>query len=432
MIYGMEVAWPSPTIPILISNDSSIKITIEEASYLPIISPISAAISGLFYSKLMDVIGRKRFYLMITIPYVSAALLIIFSNTIYIFYVSRIIYGLSDAFIFMVLPTFIAEISTPKIRVKWGTVIPSSYYFGSFLINIIGSFLSIKTTGIILAILPAIFFVAFVFVPETPYYYVMKKRIDEAENALKKYLQKSNVDEELNQLKSDVSRQISERGHFKDLFINKVNRRSLIIITILRAAQCFSGILAFTSYTTYIFDKVNTNMSSSVSSILYSGILWVATLLPMVIVDRIGRRILLITSCTCCALSLIIETTYFWLNDFTDCNLNGIKWFPLFWLCVYTISFSIGLGTMPIIMLGELFSASIKGYALSFVNFCFSIFYFVSTKLFEYLLNTFGLSAAFMLFAICTSLSVVFVIFYVPETKNKSLEEIQQDLMKIR
>ncbi|KAF7272504.1 hypothetical protein GWI33_014711 [Rhynchophorus ferrugineus] len=353
-----------------------------------------------------------------------------FSRNIYAFYVARLICGVADAMMYAALPIYIGEISTPKVRGTWGTGQTFSFNAGFLIINIIGNYFTIKETAYICLTLPVLFILIFIWMPETPYYYAMKGQDEKAKASLKWLLRKDNVESDFLQLKSDVQRQISETGTWRDLFTIKSNRKALLCCIFMRIAQAMAGISTFETYVQFIFDKSGSmSVSPQMSSIYFSGFLWLVMTIITFTLNSFGRRTSMMVSCLGCSMLLLCEAIYFYINEFKpDVNLRSIQWFPLAVLIVYVIFYSVGLGLLPSLMSGELFSVSIKGKGLSITNISMGIFIAVGTFTFKSLNSTIGLYAPFVVFAVCTFISFILAFFLMPETKGKTLEEIQQDL----
>lgn len=376
----------------------------------------------------MDRFGRKIVILSVAIPHILAWICVIFSNSVWLFYLSRVMYGIGEGCLFTAFPTYMGEILTPKVRGSWGVFISSSFYVGQLLINSVGGYFDIKTTGYILLTLPVLFLLTFSQMPESPYYLLMKKNYEGAGESLKKLRRKRNVEKELKQLSLDVERQTSETGRLKDLIFNQTNRKAILISIFIRGSQQYSGIPAFTAYTQFLFQEAGGKISARTSSIVYSSMLLVLSLFATQTVDRLGRRLSLILSCGFSALVLAAEATFFYLKDHTDVNTSPAQWFPVAGMAIFLITYSLGLSTLPTLMLGELFSTSIKAIGLSVVNVVYNIYLSTSTKLFHSLTANYGLFTPFIVFFVCTLASTVLSYFFVPETRGKTLEEIQQSL----
>ncbi|XP_043510902.1 facilitated trehalose transporter Tret1-like, partial [Frieseomelitta varia] len=144
-------------------------------------------------------------------------------------------------------------------------------------------------------------------------------------------------------------------------------------------------------------------------------------------VDRVGRRILLLASIICLGLTTFVLGIYFYLLD-NDIDVNSITWLPPTSLCIFIIMFNMGFGPLPWMMMGELFAAEVKGVAASSACFLNWVLVFIVTKFFSDLSNAIGIGPTFWLFAVVCVIGIFFVYFLVPETKGKSLEDIQKEL----
>ncbi|GJQ66062.1 hypothetical protein Trydic_g4148 [Trypoxylus dichotomus] len=420
---GNLFAFSSPAIPKLVSDYN---FTIEQASYFTVIPPIAMIIATPIFCKLTDKIGRKYTLLITGTLHVTSWVLIAFAKTIWVFYFSRAIYGISDACLFAALPVYIAEVSTPKVRSLYGNIIVVSIFVGQFLSNCIGFHFTISNSALIMLSVPLLFLASFVFMPDTPYYLIMTNDVDGARRSLQKLRGCDHVEAELKQLVFDVHRQLSESGDFKNLWLIKSNRRALIVANLCRFFQQFSGFGALVVYSQYIFQLAGGNISSGVASMIVSGILAFVNLFANFISDKIGRKKSMVLSCLGCGVMLLGEAIYFYLQ--ANVNLAPISWFPIVALVGYTCLFSIGLGVVPTLMLGEMFSTSIRKHATTICNIAFGLSVCILTKVFQLMMSAFGLWVPFLLFSICCFISSIASYFIVPETKGKTLEEIQQML----
>lgn len=300
---------------------------------------------------------------------------------------------------------------------------------GILTVNISGSYLSVETCALIFTILPIIFIIAFLQMPESPYYLIMKERFEDAKKSLRYLRRKNNVEEEFLQLKDDVHRQMSEPGTYLDLFRIKSNRLSCVVMFGLRIIQQFSGITAFTMYMQTLFEQSTDVISVDFGSSLIFCLQVVATFVGSLIVDRVGRKPLLTWSCGGCFTVLVTQATYFLLLKHTTIDLENFKYLPLTGMIVFIIFFAIGLGHVVNLMVGEMFSSSIKAKASCLMNLIFAVTMLSSAKFFQYTLDAkLGLAVPFYVYAFCQLLGTIFCILIVPETTGKSLEQIQQEL----
>lgn len=425
---GTHFAWPSPSIPIIISDDFPVNITSEEASYIPVIGPVGNVIGAPLTALLAGVLGRKPTVLCLAGPHIVAWIIIAFANSKWLFYLARFIAGLSEGAVFIVVPMYIGEVAEPKIRGVLGSSISVSFITGILFIDCIGPYFSISMSAFICIIFPVLLLLIFTWMPETPYYYLMKGKTEDARRSLQFLRRMHNVDNELNSLSAAVERQLSEPGTFRTLFSIKSNFKALLILLGLRSAQQFSGVSAFGLNTHTIFMQAGGHISPNMSVIIYTVTQIIFTFAGSFFIDKFGRKPILLLSCVGSTFVLAITAIYFYLKEMTDHDISPIKWLPLAGMLTYVCLFSIGLGTVPNLMLGELFSASIKGKALFVLNIYYAILISTISKFYQAMADNFGMYVPFTFFALCCMLSSLFSMFCVPETKGKTLEEIQQNL----
>ncbi|GJQ66059.1 hypothetical protein Trydic_g4145 [Trypoxylus dichotomus] len=424
-------SWTSPTIPILIADDK-LGINIEMASYLTVIPPVASILAAPVYGLVLDRVGRKWCLISAGFLHIAAWLCVMFSTSLYVFYLSRAFFGFADASLFGVLPVYISEVTTPKVRGRWGNLMGFFMYFGQVVMNTVGHFFSIKTSAYILVCLPILFLIVFTFMPETPYYYLMKEQHENAEKSLKWLRNLKNVDKEFIQLTSDVKRQLSETGSYMDCIKIKSNRTAILIVALGRAMQQLSGVSAFAVYNQYIFQEAGTSLDKGYSSMIYAWILSITNFLALLFTDKLGRKKPMTISCTCSFIFLTAEAIYFFLKDTYLVDVSAISWFPILGMVLYIVAFSSGLGLIPILLLSEMFSTSIRSKASTIMTILFGIYLIASTKLFQLLASNYGLGTPFAVFSICTFGSIFLSYFFIPETKGKTLEEIQQMLKGVK
>lgn len=155
-----------------------------------------------------------------------------------------------------------------------------------------------------------------------------------------------------------------------------------------------------------------------------------STLLATAVIDKAGRKILLLLSLIFMTICLSSLGLFFFLQNLNPENVTSLAWLPLTSLSIYVIAFSIGFGPIPWVIFSEIFSYSAKSMAAPVVGFLSWIFGFVVSGTFEILIRLLGSGPYFWVFAGITSLGIVFTNFLVPETKGLALSDIQRILSK--
>lgn len=189
----------------------------------------------------------------------------------------------------------------------------------------------------------------------------------------------------------------------------------------------FSGINVVIFYAEQIFENGSTGVSASLASVIIAAVQVVMTYASGLLVDRAGRRVLLLVSDSIMAVCLMVLGAFFFLQE-RKYDVADYGWVPLISLSIYISVFALGFGPIPGIMMGELFSPETKGIALGIVCILASILEFIVVKGFSNLTAIFQFGITFWIFAGNCLLGTLFVYFLVPETKNKSLQEIQDEL----
>lgn len=174
-----------------------------------------------------------------------------------------------------------------------------------------------------------------------------------------------------------------------------------------------------------LFQAAGSDLESSTQTIIVGVIQVVITFISTLIVDRLGRRLLLMISGGVMGICTLLLGVFFYLKDSPDSDTSDLGWLPLTSVCVFIIAFSLGYGPIPWMMVGELFAPHIKGFASSLSCVLNWILAFLVTRFYSDLVVAFAIHTTFWIFAVISFIGVVFVFFIIPETKGKTLDEIQ-------
>ncbi|XP_015836566.1 facilitated trehalose transporter Tret1-like [Tribolium castaneum] len=426
---GVHTGWPAPSLPQLLSEAYPHKVTNDEASYITIIGHLGNICGGFLGNLLLDKIGRKKTILLISLPQILSFLLIIASYEVMeLLYLGRFIGGVAEGATFSFMPVYIAEVAQPEIRGSLGTLMSVMRVSGMLLVNLIGSYLTIKQSAMIFLLFPIIFVTVFYKMPESPYYLLMKNRKLEAESVLKFLRRKKSVSEELVKLTNDVNRQMSESGTFRDIFRIESNRKALFLVGLLRIFQQCTGFSAFSSYVQILLSEATQTLAPHIGASILLLVQLFMAVLSSFFVDKWGRKPLLIFSTIGCFINLTLQTIFFAMKEYTNFEVSVIDWFPLVMMIIFMILYFSGLGVTVNIVTSEMFSASVKGKTISLVNATFAFGMLATTKFYQTTADNFGLTVPFSIFALLTLFAVIFEYICLPETKGKTLEEIQQEL----
>lgn len=321
---------------------------------------------------------------------------------------------------------YLGEIASDFIRGSIGTLMTVMAKTGILFVYAIGPYVSVSVLAWILFALPIIFLGVFVWLPESPYYLVHKQRSDEAKKSLQWLRGNDDIDQELEQMKVAIEKSKQNKGTFKEL-LSPGNRTSLIIVLGLGACQQLCGSQAVIAYAQSFFEEVGSDLGSSESSIILAVVQLITAAFSSSIVDRWGRRPLLLISTSGSSVCTAIIGTYFYLVHI-EIDMKPYSIVPMVVIMIFIISYTIGLATVPFAILGEIFPTNIKAVAAAVYTMFASAVGFGVIKLYQVVSDDLGIFYTFWGFAVCSFLFVIFVWYLVPETKGKPLAQILEEM----
>lgn len=240
------------------------------------------------------------------------------------------------------------EIANNDIRGTLGSFLQLMITIGILFAYVVGNFMALKAFNFVCATLPLVFGLIFIWMPESPYYYVMKNRIQDAESSLK-WLRGDQFDfiNELANIKTEHEISVRNSASWSIILSKPATRRGIMISLILLLFTQLSGINAVIFYTGSIFEQTKSNITSTNATIIVGVMQVIATFTASLTVDHLGRRLLLIMSATTMCICNIGLGVYFYLLDHNYDSIGSLSWLPISSLCIYIIAFALGLGPIP-------------------------------------------------------------------------------------
>lgn len=349
-----------------------------------------------------------------------------------IFLISRFLNGLGTGAIFTVLPMYVGEISEDEVRGALGTFMQLFITFGLLFSYGIGPYTTVAHFNLA-CVIPALLFLCifFMYIPDSPYYLIAANDKDAAEKALKKLRSSENVEKELEIIKKSVEESLANKASFLDIFKSKGLTKALILSVGLVTFQQFSGICAILFYTQTIFAATGSTIPADISTIIIGIVQILGSFIGPALVDKKGKRFLLLFSATGMFIFQVVLGLYFYLKD-SGKDVHVIFWMPVLCLIGYMITYSAGFGPLPWAVMGELFPANVKSAASTVTaSFCWILAFFI-TKFFASISDLIGNAGSFWIFAVCCGIAGIFVYKLLPETSGKSLQEIQDILNGVK
>ncbi|KAJ8914584.1 hypothetical protein NQ315_017289 [Exocentrus adspersus] len=420
---GTVFGWPSLITDDLLSGELGFPLTPNDLGWICSCSSIGAALLTLFIGPICDRIGRKTAMLLLVTVFELGWALIIFSTEVWMLILGRFFTGMAGGSYCVTVSLYIAEVAVKEVRGALGGLTQLMISCGILFANVLGAFASTRVLSVACAMIPVLFGAVLLYMPETPVYLLRKGRDEECKATLEKLLGKVSVEEEYEELKAHLKCGTTPLTTMEVIKKRSV-RRACVIGVGLALLKIFSGIDPVTSYLSHIFKETNTLVEPENACIVFAVSQVLAVVPQVLLVDRLGRRILLITSQMLMALAL--GTTALSLLFRNEDPV--LEYVPLVALCLFIVGFSIGIGPIGWIITAEIFDEEVKGRAMSVCTFLVWFLAFVNVKMFEILEEEWNVSVPLLVYCGVSSAGAFFVWARVPETKNKSFAEIEKEL----
>lgn len=454
----------------------------------------AAMIAMLIAGRLSDLIGRKKILIVVAFLYAVSALFSAYATSYEMLYIARMIGGLGFGAALVLAPTYIAEISSAQNRGKLVSLQQLNIVIGFFAAFLSNYYLNkINTSGsdfftdenvwrwmLGIEFFPAIlYFIFMFFVPRSPRWLYTKNMVAEAKDILNRIYGSTIASEEIKNMESLNARKNDNKVSLKALLMPSLRFIFLVGVTI-GILQQITGINAVYFYATSIFKQTGIGTNASFTSgVLLSFITVLFTFVAIFLIDRMGRRPLLLIGIAGVAVSLLIcaygfnQATYklsaeqingielkeissdqlaFAIDKEYDNDLDfkndmkkslGTQLYAknegaileaattinapliLFGILGFIACFAFSLGPVMWVLLSELYPIKYRGLAIGVIGFLNSFTSWVVQQIFPWELSNLGNALTFLIFGLIALGGFFLLLKILPETKGKSLEEIE-------
>ncbi|XP_044004119.1 facilitated trehalose transporter Tret1-like [Aphidius gifuensis] len=382
------MAWTSPTFhkleknnPVADDNPFGHAITADESSWISSLPILATVLGCFFFGYLAKRWGRRKSLLSCVIPFSISWIFVGLAKSITTLCIGRIIGGFAIGAPLSVIPMYTAEISDKSIRATQGKHEKMIQVLIKFRGNIGRNF----------------------------------------------------IEAEADEIEDCVQAAAKLETSIMDIFRIPSNLKALWYSCIVFTFKNFSGAVVVLNNAESIFTAtgVSDSVSPAVSVIIIGVVQLVFCCITPLFVDNWGRKILLILSGIGETLSLAALGLYFYLSENAnngDGDVSGISWLPITSMIFFFATYSIGWGPLPWIVMSEMFASDIKTKAFGIIITVNGLVAFLILKFFPTIVVHYGMHSVFWLFSIICFIGILFTIFVLPETKGKSLKEIQKQL----
>jgi sugar porter (SP) family MFS transporter len=426
LLFGYDTGVISGALP-FIRRDFALGAGMEGVATSAVL--IGATLGAACAGFLSDQFGRKRVILAVAALFVLGALGSAVAPSLTVLLAGRVVVGAAIGVASMLTPLYLAEIA-PKER-RGGVVSLNQFCitFGILLSYIVDYLLAgtaanwrwMLGAG---AVPAAVLFAGMLALPESPRWLAGEGCMDEARVALRRLRAGSAVEGELAELRTDLRREGGRLVSWSALF-RRGARKPIIVGVALAVFQQVTGINTVIYYAPTIFRSAGLS-SDSVSILATAGVGLVnvvMTVVAMNLMDRLGRRPLLLWGLGGMILMLLVLA-----GGFAWGAHGAVAYFTVASVAAYVGCFAIGLGPVFWLLISEIFPLAVRGRGMSVASVANWGMNFVVTLVFPPLVAALGSASAFLVFAVLSVCAFIFTWAEVPETRGRSLEEIEGQL----
>ncbi|CAH6788772.1 Slc2a6 [Phodopus roborovskii] len=381
--FGYALVYTSPVIPALkLSSDPALHLNKIQASWFGSVFTLGAAAGGLSAMVLNDLLGRKLSIMFSAVPSVIGYALMAGAHGLWMLLLGRMLTGFAGGLTAACIPVYVSEIAPPGVRGALGATPQLMAVFGSLSLYALGlllpwRWLAVAGEGPVL-----IMILLLSFMPNSPRFLLSKGRDEEALQALTWLRADSEVHWEFEQIQDNVRKQSSQVS-WAEARDPRVYRPILIAV-LMRFLQQLTGITPILVYLQTIFDSMSVALPSQQDAAIVGAVRLVSVLIAAVTMDLAGRKVLL-----------------------------------------YVSGYAMGWGPITWLLMSEVLPLRARGVASGLCVLVSWLTAFILTKYFLLAVNAFGLQVPFFFFSAICLLSLLFTGFCVPETRGRSLEQIE-------
>jgi SP family arabinose:H+ symporter-like MFS transporter len=396
---------------------------------------VAATVSILLSGPLADRFGRRTVLRLATCVFAVSALLAALSENFATLIVARLLGGLGVGAVLITAPMYIAEISPSAWRGRMVSFNQLFIVLGA-LTAFVSNYFIMRFGGAAdwnwrwmlgIGVVPAIpYFLALLVVPESPRWLAMHNQLPAARRVLARITGSERADRELEAVLESLEHEAARAKPSLVEILNPALRGVLIIGLLVGILQQISGISSVLSYAVVIFERAGAGANASFMQTVFVGLVNVVfTVLGLLLIDRVGRRPLLMFGCFGIGAFMLLASYGFQVEDEARSSM-----LVLIGLLGFVASFAFSLGPGMWVLFSEIFPNRIRGLAISCVGVVNSTVCVIVQWVFPWEMKTLGGSRTFMIYGVLAFVGVAFIWRLVPETRGRSLEELENALVR--
>uniref|UniRef100_A0A6P7GA31 Facilitated trehalose transporter Tret1-like n=1 Tax=Diabrotica virgifera virgifera TaxID=50390 RepID=A0A6P7GA31_DIAVI len=434
---GSMMVWTSPVILKLQSNNTLVNpigrpITVWEFSLFIATYPLGLVIGSVLIAKVPDIIGRKTTLICIASGTLISFIGLFLARNIYAFFIFKFTVSLSLGGGPILIPMYTAEIAEDYNRGRLGFFISVAMTVGQLYGTVIGAFTSVNVFSLLCGLPALLCLICCTWLPESPEYLLTKGRKKEAVIALSRLGKtKKNLDienelvETQNMLQANT---LTKNNFLKRLRADNAVKRGFYLAVSIMIFQDSIGISIVLGLLGPLLSESSIGLSGDILAIILIIIKFVAVIVATSIVERVGRRILILVALFIAGLSMLFLGLYFYFQQNSYYIPDVFKNLPLLCITCFLVVFAFGLSSVPYILVAELLPSELRSVGSSICQFLGEICMISTSFLYPIAAKYFGVHYCMFFFSFVDFSGFTHLYFLLPETKGKSFLEIRKIL----
>ncbi|XP_057717381.1 solute carrier family 2, facilitated glucose transporter member 6 [Corythoichthys intestinalis] len=446
--FGYSLVYPSPVLPVLQSPDADPRLRMDtsQAAIFGSVYMLGVAGGGFLAMLLNDLIGRKLSIMVSAVPSAFGYLLLGGAVELWMLHLGRFLTGVAGGLTAASIPVYISEISHKSLRGALGTFPQITAVFGALALYALGLVLPWRWLAMAGGVPAFVMVVLLVFMPYSPRRLLSLGREEQAERTLL-WLRGADYDiqSEIDAIKHSIS--LQSRAPWSQL-TKPIYYKPILISVAMRFLQQLSGITPILVYLEPIFSQSNTSLEPRYDAAIVGLVRLASVSVSAFLMDKAGRKALLYTSSFLMFLSTLTLTVISRTaphapepapTNFTAITENNLSYdaaliahnqtpassIPIISVVVFIFGYAMGWGPITWLLMSEVLPLAVRGVASGLCVAASWLTAFVLTVVFTHLVDSYGLYVPYFFFTVVSVVCLLFTALCVPETRGRSLEEIE-------
>ncbi len=423
ILYGYDLGIISGAF-LFIKHD--ITLTAEQNNFLVSAVFLGGSIATLVTGPLSDIFGRRKLIILAGLVFLVGVILVVYANSYLPLLYGRLVQGVGVGIVTIAIPLYLSESVPPHLRGRGVSTFQLLLTFGMLAASLIGLYFtrSGDWRGMFTsALVPGVIFViGSLFLPESPRWLCKKNRYHDAKRVFEMTLTETEAQHELDQIKDNLNTESTNQFDWSSLLQMKYLLPFAIVLCV-ACLQQLSGINSIIQLSAVILKSngIQTNVTAMLGSTTLAGLNFIVTAIALLLIDKVGRRPLLCLG----TMGMTIALAYSGLILYLLPPGPRAGFLLLIGILLFICLYAVGPGVIVWLVISELLPSKIRGTGMAIALFFNSLISSLFADNFLRIAHPYGYHVVFWLCALFSFLYFIIAWFAIPETKNKTLEEIE-------